>query len=812
MMEKTVGRWTDFLIRNYISIILSFIILAFISWLGIRKIQLQSDFSALLPQDYESVKLLKEISKRVGGLGMLSVGIETEDINAGKRLVADLSLLLKKSLSHEIKAIESSAMDVKRHYERYGLLYLSKDDLLRLKNELREWINRKKMELSPFYFSLEEEEEFRFEDLKQRYAKFLSRYETYIDGYYTGEGGKLFAIFIKPKYTPTDISKSRWFIKRVEGIIEELNPPSYHDSMKVGLAGNYKIAVEEYDAVRRDIAKTFLLCVVLVGGVVFLFFRSFRVLILLTVTLVSAILISFGILSIFMKKIVVMTGFLGSIVMGTGINYGIIQLARYFEERLNGKNIVEAIDIAIHKTFIQTIASVLTTACGFFVLSFGITRSFKEFGIMGSIGILLCWALTYSFLPAFLYFFEKIKPTGVLSSGWRKPMFFISSSVSNRIAYYYKPVLLIFLPLTIYSCFLFIRYLPISLEYNFENLRSKMSIRSGTAVLDERISKILKKSSTPAVIPVVDMEEGKEVCSALKEDSEEFKGKIGGCISIYSFLPDKQFEKTKIIREIYGLVENIDEKWLDEEKFQEFKRFKKLLEEVRPFTIDDLPDALLKQFSDSEGNVGTLVYVEPYPGKNLWNSRNLFDFTESLREIKLPSKKVIKTSGEAIIFADILRSIQRDAPFLSFLAFIAIILSVLLIFRNFRYTFYIITSLVCALSWTFGFIAFFAFKFNFLNFVAIPTAMGTGVDYAINIYQRARVDGRKGMGYVLHKSGSAVLLCALTTIIGYFTLITADTQILASYGEIAIIGEFSCLFSAIFLLNALLRFLKRLPV
>jgi predicted RND superfamily exporter protein len=42
-----------------------------------------------------------------------------------------------------------------------------------------------------------------------------------------------------------------------------------------------------------------------------------------------------------------------------------------------------------------------------------------------------------------------------------------------------------------------------------------------------------------------------------------------------------------------------------------------------------------------------------------------------------------------------------------------------------------------------------------------------------------------------------VLLCALTTIIGYYTLIPASSQALASFGKIAIIGEITCLFVAI---------------
>lgn len=810
-MEKRISRYTSFILKYSPLIILLSLLLSVIGFLGVIRLDLKSDFSSLLPQDYESVKLLKEISRKVGGLGMLNIGIETDDLTAGKRFVEDISLVIREELSDEIKTIDYSAREVKEHYEKYGLLYLSEEDLKRLKHELKDWIERKKLELSPFYFSLEEEEDLRFEDLKQRYVKFLSKYESYIDGYYTGENGRLLVIFLKPRYTPTDISISRRLIKRVEETVKELNPLSYHHSMKVGLAGNYKIAVEEYDAVRRDIGSTFLLCVILVSSVIFLFFRRIRVIFFLTITLTIGIIISFGILSLFVKEIVVMTGFLGSIVMGTGINYGIIQLARFFEERMNNEPLPVAIDIAIHKTLIPTAASAFTTAAGFFALSFAITRSFKEFGLLGSLGIVICWLLTYFFLPALLYTSERIKPSEVFLSGFRKPMFFLSSRVSDRIAYYYKPVLLFFIPLILISWISFVRYLPRVLEYDFNRLRSKMSIRSGTAVLDERISRVLKRSSTPAVIPVKDSEEAKEVCDALRNDSKHLEGKIGRCVNIYSVFPENQQRKIKIIKEIYDLIKNIEEDWLDDEKREELRRFKKLFEEVHPITLKDLPEILVRQFSDTEGNIGTLVYVEPYPGKNLWESKNLFNFTESLRTISLPSGKVIKTSGEAIIFADILKSIHRDAPLTSLLALFFIISCIILLFGGATDTFYITASLIGAVSVLLGIISIFNLKINFLNFVAIPTAMGTGVDYAINIYQRSRLDGKKGMGYVLHKAGSAVLLCSLTTIIGYFTLITADTRILASYGEIAIIGEFACLLFALFFLPALLRWIKKLP-
>jgi hypothetical protein len=46
---------------------------------------------------------------------------------------------------------------------------------------------------------------------------------------------------------------------------------------------------------------------------------------------------------------------------------------------------------------------------------------------------------------------------------------------------------------------------------------------------------------------------------------------------------------------------------------------------------------------------------------------------------------------------------------------------------------------------------------------------------------------------VFQRSGSAVFLCSLTTIIGYGILIIADSQALVSLGWLAMLGEVTCL-------------------
>jgi hypothetical protein len=94
-------------------------------------------------------------------------------------------------------------------------------------------------------------------------------------------------------------------------------------------------------------------------------------------------------------------------------------------------------------------------------------------------------------------------------------------------------------------------------------------------------------------------------------------------------------------------------------------------------------------------------------------------------------------------------------------------------------------------------------KLNFFNFVALPTTFGIGIDYAINIEERIRHRGRAYIADALAESGPAVVLASITSMIGYASLIPADSQALSSFGVLAMIGEITCVLVAIILVPAL---------
>src|SRR5690606_37812699 len=95
-----------------------------------------------------------------------------------------------------------------------------------------------------------------------------------------------------------------------------------------------------------------------------------------------------------------------------------------------------------------------------------------------------------------------------------------------------------------------------------------------------------------------------------------------------------------------------------------------------------------------------------------------------------------------------------------------------------------------------GAAAWFDVRLNFLNFVALPLTFGIGIEYAINLYDRIRLYGGD-IAQGIASAGGAVGLCSLTTILGYGSLLFADNQALQSFGKYAVLGEVSCMLTAL---------------
>lgn len=779
-------------------------------------LKLRSDFKELLPQNFQSLQDLDRILARVGGEGSLIVAIESEDPKASIRYAEDLVAKFKAYPPEYLKRVDYNSAEVKKFFEDHKYLYMELADIQTLYERLEGRIQREKLKGSGLYLSFqtkeEEDEAFSTQDLEEKYRAKTGQYQNYRDGYFFDKEGKVMAVVLRPPGTASGIDFSRRLVAKVQGTLDELKPSDYHPSLKVGLTGKFRRVLFEYQTLIDDVVSTALLCVALVALVVWIYFRRLRMVALMAWAVFNGAAWTFALAYWHIGYLTTQTAFLGSIIVGNGVNYSLILMARYLEERKAGRDPLEAMRIAFPATFAGTLASALTTGVAFATLMLTQVRGYSHFGFIGGLGMVLCWAATYSVLPVFLAISEQIRPL-VKKGGKEEWNSRWLSGLADHLGAWAKGLTVAGALLSVASVPLLAHYLPNSLEYDFSKLRVKTKGHevSEESTWNDKVKRIFTGSLTPAVLVADRLDQVEPLCREIeRKNSLDHPDNrlLDNCKTLYSFVPKQQKEKIAWLQKIRGLLEQDSMQFLNAQQKKELEEFKSKFS-TRPISLEHLPAEIVNNFREKNGEVGKIAYVYPNDKASLWNGRNLIRFADLIRKNTLPNGEILRGSGDSVIFADLLQAVTRDGPRATLYAFVAVCAVVALIFRKRAAFVFIIGTLMLGILWMGALIALFDFKINFFNFIAIPTTFGIGVDYGVNVYQRYQLEGPGSLPKVLKTTGGAILLCSLTTVIGYFTLIIAKNQALVSFGWIGILGELTCLAAALVFIPALVVLMER---
>jgi predicted RND superfamily exporter protein len=107
----------------------------------------------------------------------------------------------------------------------------------------------------------------------------------------------------------------------------------------------------------------------------------------------------------------------------------------------------------------------------------------------------------------------------------------------------------------------------------------------------------------------------------------------------------------------------------------------------------------------------------------------------------------------------------------------------------------------------FGLLGLLDIALNPANLIALPLILGIGVDYGVHIVHEFRES--KGPYKMSSATAVAVLVDALTTLVGFGSLMVATHQGLQSLGRVLTLGVTCCLFTSLVMLPALLTLATR---
>jgi hopanoid biosynthesis associated RND transporter like protein HpnN len=649
-------------------------------------------------------------------------------------------------------------------------------------------------------------------------------------------------------------------IKAVRSELRALAAQPGFKGVKAGLTGIPVLEYEEMATSQRDITLATVVSIVLTVILLLFAFRGVLNALAAMTALLAAIALSFGMATLVVGHLNILSMVFAVMLIGIGIEYGIQIVLRYQEELAKGRQRLDCIRTALNRNVWAITMAAATVAAAFLTFVFTDFKGISELGIIAAIGVGVCVLVTFTVLPAMLVLRVKLgkrnrritvqgtapASRGPLSSPLKRSL--------KRVLFDHPRTVLV---MTVLLCLASLYPLvQVAFDYNLMNLQAKGLESVAYAY------KLMKSSENSGYFAVATARTQEEAAARTK--ALEALPTVDHVVSIASFVPEDQDRKLAELAAMRAALADVRPKPYEEDLrvmelptvFENFRatveRFRQRLErenlaEARKVAgflqILDRFFAGLEKEKDRNalgmlrGFQGDLLAGLPATIETLKQSLDASrvtpsDIPEELRErfvgktgkylLQIAPKREIFDLAPLKAFLDDVRRIEPNAtgePVMVFesmtimrdsyrgaflYALLAIVLILLVTFRSIRYTLIGLVPLIVGVLFMVSGMWLFGISFNSANIIVMPLVLGIAVDSGIYIINRFRREGESGYEVVISSTGRGVFYNTLTIMISFGALMVAHHQGVFSIGAIMSLGMVACQIAFIVTLPAVL--------
>jgi hypothetical protein len=766
---------------------------------------LYADFSYLLPQDAPAVRDLRRLEARVKANDTALVVVTAPSADQRARAVRELAAGLRALPAPLIERVVDDDSESRAFFYAHRHLFVPLADLETAASALERRIAAAKLEANPLYIELDDPGPGAGADQRELDRLRARRRDAEAQIARSGNvssDGRTALIQVRTRFRATDAGRGEQLVAAVDALRAQVR--AAHPGVEIGFTGGVVTAVTEHHAIFKGMVLSSAITTLLVAAVLALYFWSATLLVLLIATLAIATVVSFGVAALSVGHLNAATAFLGAIIAGNGVNYGILLIARYREER-TALAAEDALAVAIRGTLRPTLVASLGASIAYGSLAATSFRGFADFAVIGAAGMALCWIASYLLLPVVMLRWARGPQPAARDSalgaalvrvlGFRRPGAVCAIAAVGAVA----------------AALLVARYVAHDpFEYDITQLRSEgddaITARSWMALSDRTFG---RGFSGRTYIAADRLDQIPLIVAALRAHDAgrpPERRAFGSVSSVLDAIPDHQGEKLAVLARIRRLVDDPALAALEDRERAELAELRPP-DALDPVTPDNLPAVVRDQLEEKDGRIGYIISIRPAPQLDEWNGHDLIRFATAVRTLRLGDGETITTSGASVIFADIITAIADDGPRVTGVAALGLVIMVLAVVGRNRRAVSVLVATAAGSLLMVAACAALDLKVNFLDFVALPITLGIGVDYAINIAHRH--DQEPDPITTLRTSGSAVFVCSLTTIIGYGSLLVSDNLAIRGFGLASLIGEIACVATALILVPALLALRHR---
>jgi uncharacterized protein len=635
-------------------------------------------------------------------------------------------------------------------------------------------------------------------------------------GYYLSNDHEMLLILTKPKKPAQDVP----FGKQLEAessIIETRALKEFQKTSGPGTplpviehSGGYTIAIGDADLIRGDVIINVLGSFF---GVLALFIYGFRrpaSVVYAALPMALALAMTFGVAGVLYGQLSSASAGFAALLAGLGIDFITVIYGRYVGERNRGATMAHGLIVAIRTSLPGVFIAALTTAATFYAFLATDFRGMTQLGFLTGTGILFFLLCVAFLLPALIVISER-------RGEKRAPKLYLHTFGSHRLI-----ELSIARPkATIIGWSIFVAIcavLAFGLRFsdNIQDLRAKGNL----GVINQE--KITRKFGTSFefmmyVVQGTSLEEVLERTRAASTDLDPLVANrtIASYQSISTFVPARD-QQLKVVGELdrgrdaafhYDRINKTFRDALATNGFRPeaydnyMEMFRQTLAPKEPITIanignEDILKLTTRFVKPIGGGWMSVIYVYPVGGK--WPR----EVPPSLLAVADRHPGDVLT-GVNLVSGTLRRIVKADATRSTILGFFIVLAIMFLSFRNLKMTALSFLPFFAGAIGMLGLMALFNLEFNFMNIFVGLMIISCGTDYAVYMQQRY-LEHPGTFHETAGETGKAVMMAALTTVVGYGSFALSHYPGLRSIGYASTFGIGLSGLAAITLLPAIL--------
>ncbi len=585
---------------------------------------------------------------------------------------------------------------------------------------------------------------------------------------------------------PSDKAKQEEIAIEVEKVISFSAPPH---GIVLQLTGGPALSYQIEREVGKSLGITMMVSIILMILLLFITFsgavrKKYTAFLPLIISVMSVTVI-YGLMPVLGIPLSEHTNGALPMLIGLAIEYGAQLQNRYEEERREGRGVDDAVVISVTRTGLAIVMALVTTVIGFMSMLAPGMPAMAQFGIISSLGLIVAYLLTLTFLPAILKLIDRWNEAKEQKKVEKESMGALERSLSAISTLTATRPVGILVVASIIVLFGLYAAPQIGLETNYNKY-------------------------VPQNLPSI-------------QRFNEIERIVGGQAA-YTLVLQVDELNAETLKEIDELAKYIVEK---EELVYDYSSITKRISEVRKaYGLEGLPDSdaeLIKILSAlSQEEVSRYVsggQIAVHLSSNADNQDEFISTHKSIiRDVEFFGwSGGYYVTGGPVIYGEMGRLMISGQTTMTLVAYALIITLLLAVYRSIRKAvvpLIAITSVIGVMN-TIMFLT--GTKQTMISIALNSITLGLGIDFSIHVLERyfeerATYSPVEAVRRTIERTGKAITTSALTMAGGFGSLMFSTFPIMQNFGFIALIAILFSLLAALTVVPAFLMLTEGIDV